>query len=140
MKPARSLKKKEEPKDTRHSRPEYGTLPFSLGSPGRSGSIEQQLDMCEGEKSPRGDEVMHSAHLRSTPEEELYEKATYEVDLSDENREGDEMSGDDHSNGMEGGDAELANQEHIHRGMPGDETSEQERIERDFKKGPDEKT
>lgn len=92
---------------------------------GTPGSIEQQLDMCE-EGSLRGDEILH--HQGRTeedhrlpdvpPVDRLLER--YQLDLSEENREGDEWSGDDHSGGLQGGASELSGQLHIPTGMPGD--------------------
>lgn len=79
---------------------------------GESGSIEQQLDM--NESGPlRGDDISHQAHR--------YGRGS-NVDMSEYGREGDEMSGDDHSSGMQGGEPELSGQPHISTGMPGDET------------------
>ena len=76
------------------------------------GSIEQQLDMCE-EGPLRGDEVLR----------EHRDHPNYSMDLSEENREGDEMSGDEHSGGLQGGEPELTSpgQGHIQTGMPGDQ-------------------
>lgn len=88
------------------------------------GSIEQELDMCE-EGSLRGDEILHSHGLTEKPTagpqsaDQLLNR--FEVDLGEENREGDEMSGDDHSSGLQGGEPELI-QPHIDTGIPGDET------------------
>lgn len=76
-----------------------------------AGSIEQQLDMCE-DGPLRGDEVLR----------ENRDHPNFHVDLSDGAREGDEMSGDDHSSGMQGEDSEHPVQEHIPSGLPGDET------------------
>ncbi|MEW6057495.1 MAG: hypothetical protein AB1540_12860, partial [Bdellovibrionota bacterium] len=46
----------------------------------------------------------------------------WHVDLSEENREGAEMSGDEHSAGLEGGEREIEQQSHISTGLPGDRT------------------
>jgi hypothetical protein len=77
------------------------------------GSIEQQLDMCE-EGSLRGEEVLR----------EHRDHPSFAVDLSEEDREGDEMSGDEHSGGLQGGEPELSSpgQLHISTGLPGDQT------------------
>lgn len=98
------------------------------------GSIEQQLDMCE-EGSLKGDDILFSHGLdqgeggEEIPSlEELMNR--YEVDLSEENREGDEMSGDDHSSGLQGGEPELQRQLHIATGMPGDRTDHEEFFEK----------
>lgn len=67
--------------------------------------------MCEtGEL--RGDEILHES--RAQP--------GMRIDMSEENREGDEMSGDEHSSGLQGGEPELESQPHIDSGIPGDET------------------
>lgn len=99
------------------------------------GSIEQKLDMCE-EGSLRGDDILHS-HGKigreyqegPLPLDQVIED-NYQVDLSEENREGDEMSGDDHSSGFEGDEVEISGQPHINTGMPGDRTHRMEVIER----------
>ncbi|MFZ9594558.1 MAG: hypothetical protein ACO3A2_00580 [Bdellovibrionia bacterium] len=104
------------------------------------GSIEQQLDMCET-GCLKGDEILHSHGL--DPEEDFGEpqasdrlmNQSWNMDLSEENREGDEMSGDDHSSGLEGGDSEFKLQPHISTGMPGDR-SRREELESRFEEGP----
>jgi len=83
------------------------------------GSIEQQLDMCET-GSLRGEEVLRANR----------EHPNFNVDMSEEDREGDEMSGDDHSSGLQGGEPELRGQKHISSGMPGDQTEHEELIEK----------
>lgn len=102
------------------------------------GSIEQQLDMCES-GSLRGDTILHR-HGRPEPEhsgdprelDEMINNSdpTWQMDLSEENREGDEMSGDEHSGGLEGGESELGGQPHIHTGLPGDQTLHEEHFAR----------
>ena len=77
----------------------------------QAGSVEQQLDMCET-GTLRGDESIRSNR----------EHPNFNIDMSEEDREGDEMSGDDHSSGLQGGESELKNQPHIQTGLPGDET------------------
>ncbi len=52
----------------------------------------------------------------------------FRPDMSEENREGDEMSGDDHSFGLQGGETEIKNQSHIDSGLPGN-MSEHEAID-----------
>ncbi len=92
------------------------------------GSIEQLLDMCE-EGELRGDEVQHRVESLSTPEEPLTddpmevvdEMNTYQMNFSERDREGDEMSGDDHSSGLQGGELELEHQRHISSGIPGED-------------------
>jgi hypothetical protein len=58
-----------------------------------SGSLEQKLDMCEG-GSMRGDELLR----------ERTDHPNFNVDMSEDSREGDEMSGDEHSSGHQGDD------------------------------------
>jgi hypothetical protein len=103
------------------------------------GSIEQELDMCE-RGNLKGDEVSHPTSSRihepvdSDPQpltEILYE---YNMDMSEDNREGDEMSGDDHSLGLQGGDSELRNQPTFETGLPGDATEHEEMEEVELKK------
>lgn len=104
-----------------------------------SGSIEQQLDMCE-QGALRGDEILHDHGVQSKrarrriPDSSLgvdkMMNRYYEMDLAEESREGDEMSGDDHSSGLQGEDFELMGHSHLESGMPGDrlariETNEQ---------------
>ena len=91
------------------------------------GSIEQQLDMCE-EGELKGDELLY-LHGKPTlaPTEgprELDEliNTNWESDLSEENREGDEMSGDEHSSGLQGTDV----------GLPGERTRLDERVDDSF--------
>jgi len=95
------------------------------------GSIEQELDMCET-GSLRGDDILYRHGVEplqytGDPQElDLIigqgEDANWEVDLSEEDREGDEMSGDEHSSGLEGGEPELESQPNIASGLPGDRT------------------
>ncbi len=76
----------------------------------------------------RGDEVLHSHGKPERPPsgdpvplDEILD-SRWSMDLSEENREGDEMSGDEHSSGLEGGEQEIEGQSHIRTGMPGDQT------------------
>ncbi|MEK6704529.1 MAG: hypothetical protein AABZ06_01950 [Bdellovibrionota bacterium] len=111
--------------DPGDSEPEYGC----------PGSIEQQLDMCE-EGTLRGDEILFHHGRKPEPEGgDNYEpldpdrmKENYHVDMAEENREGDEMSGDGHSSGLQGDEMELSNQIHIDTGLPGDWTQRHERV------------
>jgi hypothetical protein len=90
------------------------------------GSIEQLLDMCE-EGELRGEETERHIDRRATPNEPLSgdplevvdEMESFQMNFSERDREGDEMSGDDHSSGLQGGDAELEDQRHIDSGIPG---------------------
>lgn len=99
-------------------------------------SIEQQLDMNE-DGPLRGDEILHhhgipqahaDADIRSV--DEMMEN--YQMDMSELGREGDEMSGDDHSSGLQGGDPDLMSQPHIDSGMPGERTDDEEFYEVDL--------
>lgn len=104
------------------------------------GSIEQQLDMCE-DGTLRGDDILHR-HGRISAEpvgdedprpldELAFSEDHFEMDLSAEpDREGDEMSGDEHSSGLEGGE--------LGTGIPGEETREQSRTEEEQRKRPEE--
>ncbi|OFZ18104.1 MAG: hypothetical protein A2X94_13955 [Bdellovibrionales bacterium GWB1_55_8] len=85
------------------------------------GSIEQQLDMCE-DGELRGDEVLHSHGLQKNEKADLSSedsmRTNFSVDMSEVDREGDEMSGDEHSLGLQGDEQqELANQ--TESGIPG---------------------
>ncbi len=93
-------------------------------------TIEQHLDMKESGPL-RGDEILH--HHGIPPgdrdpsigsEDEMLEN--YKIDMSETNREGAEMSGDDHSAGLQGGETELRNQATIDAGIPGDATDHEE--------------
>lgn len=94
-----------------------------------SGTIEQHLDMNET-GSLRGDEILHH---HGKPSREFSEDPVpidqamdrFVSDMSEIDREGDEMSGDDHSSGLQGGEPELRRQPHIDSGMPGDVTEEE---------------
>ncbi|OFZ55638.1 MAG: hypothetical protein A2428_14895 [Bdellovibrionales bacterium RIFOXYC1_FULL_54_43] len=91
---------------------------------GSPGSIEQQLDMSEtGEL--RGDEILHSHGNLPSEDPDLEDPnemlTNFHFDMAEEGREGDEMSGDDHSSGLQGGEREMENQDHIASGLPGDE-------------------
>jgi hypothetical protein len=110
-------------------------LPFLLhpGDPetewGSPGSIEQELDMCE-KGTLRGDDILHSHGMTGSgyestqPDLEKVFDRVWRMDLSEENREGDEMTGDEHSSGLEGGETELERQSN---GLPGDRTRHEER-------------
>jgi hypothetical protein len=83
---------------------------FEDERPNNPGSIEQHLDMVESGPL-RGDTVEHM-HGRQRQREEMEEN--FHVDMSEGSREGDELSGDEHSSGLQGGDE-------TRQGMPGDE-------------------
>ncbi len=106
---------------------------------GLPGSIEQQLDMCE-EGSLRGDEVLHHHGVEQPGEElaregellgvdELMARNPYELDMAEESREGSEMSGDEHSRGLQGGDSELRWQPHLSSGLPGEQSRHEQFFE-----------
>jgi hypothetical protein len=93
----------------------------------RPGSIEQEVDMCE-KGGLRGDVILYSHGREAIPYtgnpiavDRLIDR-TYDMDCSEVDREGDEMSGDEHSSGLQGGDAEIEHQKHLTTGLPGDET------------------
>ncbi|MEO5970317.1 MAG: hypothetical protein ABIQ95_10360 [Bdellovibrionia bacterium] len=80
------------------------------------GSIEQKLDMCET-GSLRGDDILY-AHGRKPTDStgdpvELTEiiDENWEMDLAEEDREGAEMSGDEHSSGNQGDQSETEDKE-----------------------------
>jgi len=95
-----------------------------FGSPG---SIEQQLDMVE-EGDLRGDEVTRRTDLLVTPEDPnsedpldlVSELQSFNMTRAERDREGDEMSGDDHSSGLQGEDFELQHQGATLTGTPGE--------------------
>ncbi|MCM2278881.1 MAG: hypothetical protein NDJ89_12470 [Oligoflexia bacterium] len=93
------------------------------------GSIEQQLDMCESGEL-RGDAIERRAKTEDNPEknpgaDELLDR--FEPNLSEPGREGDEMSGDEHSSGLQGEDGIPVSphgheSEQADQGLPGEET------------------
>ena len=95
-----------------------------FGSPG---SIEQQLDMVE-EGDLKGDEVLRRTENVPNPEDptsedpmDLFsEMQSFNMTLSERDREGDEMSGDDHSSGLQGQEVELQSQGSSRTGIPGE--------------------
>ena len=106
----------------------------ATGSPG---SIEQQLDMVE-DGDLRGDQILYDHGTdeehedfeirpdHATPIDILMARNNCEMNLSEPDREGDEMSGDDHSSGLQGGEEELQHQPHIESGNPGDMSEKEE--------------
>jgi hypothetical protein len=96
------------------------------------GSIEQQLDMCE-EGSLRGDEISRRTVNRASPDDPPSEDPldldqeinVFEVTMAERDREGDDLSGDEHSFGLQGDESELENQPNIDRGVPGDQPKQQ---------------
>lgn len=102
------------------------------------GSIEQQLDMCE-EGDLRGDEILqlHGMDVVDTPDitEEGHDSTDLlQIDetssrfqiLSERDRENDEMSGDEHSSGLQGGEFEITHQLNVSTGVPGEETDKED--------------
>ncbi len=88
----------------------------------------------------RGDEIEHS-HGAPPPYEGKYQgrpgvdrsmEARYRVDMAEDGREGDEMSGDEHSAGLQGGEQEIEGQAHISTGLPGDQTFHDQENEREI--------
>lgn len=125
------------PKEQIAERRSPGDREPQYGSPG---SIEQKLDMCEDDDSLKGDQVLFSHGIDSDVgdselglqgvDQLISKNNNFHIDLSEGNREGDEMSGDEHSSGWQGGESELAGQPHIATGMPGDRSLREEVIER----------
>lgn len=101
---------------------------------GAPGSIEQQLDMCE-EGDLRGDEILHSHGLSTRDEKEDIQAVDelitrFSMTMDEPGREGDEMSGDEHSSGLQGEEPDLWNQQQSGAGLPGEETHQEEKEER----------
>lgn len=105
-----------------------------------SGSIEQHLDMME--KGPlRGDDIIRQTDRVNPIDADEIEidhpslpdeygmQHNYRLDMSESNREGDEMSGDEHSLGLQGGDPDLDRQETLDNGLPGEESEREEERE-----------
>ncbi len=97
---------KQRPKEWRKERREPGEGEPEYCSPG---SIEQELDMCDS-GTLRGDEILyHHGKARNeiepnedpVPLDQILEE-NFHLDLAEEDREGDEMSGDEHSGGLQG--------------------------------------
>jgi hypothetical protein len=89
-------------------------IPDREPPPNAPGSIEQQLDMCEAGPL-KGDEISH---------ERSRARGLADGAILDTDRETVEMTGDDHSLGLQGGEEELKHQPHIHSGVPGTEEEE----------------
>ena len=108
------------------SRPKRAPQPEQLGERQHAwrpdADIAWHLDMVEPgeERSDRDPKTLNRVTER------------FEMDMSEADREGDEQSGDDHSSGLQGADPEEANQPHIQRGLPGEETADDELIEEDL--------
>jgi hypothetical protein len=108
------------------------------------GSIEQQLDMCE-EGSLRGDNILYQHGVdrdsveRENPPLDEDSELRFNDDMSEEDREGDDMSGDEHSSGLQGEEPELEQQPHILTSIPGDynKVAQQAEIKAGEVMGPD---
>lgn len=105
------------------------------------GSIEQQLDMVENGSGPKGDSLIRDHgktfddkrdpnFVKELDGDEMLQN--YHVDMGESNREGDEMSGDEHSLGLQGGDSEFVDQPTFYDDLPGEETEKE--VEREKKK------
>jgi hypothetical protein len=103
------------------------------------GSIEQQLDMVEGLPGPRGeglirehgrtfDDKRDPNFVKELDGDEMLQN--FHVNMGESNREGDEMSGDEHSSGLQGGDSEFEKQPTFDDEMPGEETEKEEKREK----------
>lgn len=99
------------------------------------GSIEQQLDMVESGPGPRGDTLIRQHgktfddkrdpnYVKELDGDEML--TNFHIDMGESNREGDEMSGDEHSNGLQGEDSEFRDQPTFDDGLPGEETEKEE--------------
>ena len=111
------------------------------------GSIEQQLDMCENGEL-RGDQILHNHGIEEEEEDESLPSSEQEldqilnhyfkVDMAEEGREGDELTGDEHSSGLQGEDSEFAGQIHLDTGLPGgriDRIAKIEELEEEEREG-----
>jgi hypothetical protein len=116
--------KKRRSKETIPERKHPGDFEPENCSPG---SIEQQLDMCE--QGPiKGDEIVRHTENRPSPNEPssedpmsvVEELGSFEITMSERDREGDEYSGDEHSAGLQGDEPELHGQPNISSGIPGE--------------------
>jgi hypothetical protein len=99
------------------------------------GSIEQQLDMVENGPGPRGDSLIRRKgetfddkrdpdFVKELDGDEMLQN--FHVNMAESNREGDEMSGDEHSAGLQGGDSEFYGQPTFDDELPGEETEKEE--------------
>jgi len=124
------------PKERHPEQRDPGDPEPELGLPG---SIEQQLDMME-EGSLRGDELLHHHGLEAVGEDlaregeplgvdQLMARNAYEIDMAEESREGSELSGDEHSRGLQGGDSDLQSQPHLSSGLPGEQARHEQFFE-----------
>ena len=109
---------------------EAGALPPKSDT--RSGSIKQQLDMNESGPN-RGDEILHHHGIEPrtgsypTMNDALMEE-NYHIDMSEDTREGDEESGDEHSSGYQADDQQelqydTESPEDADSGAPGEMTN-----------------
>jgi hypothetical protein len=111
--------------------------PRPASSEHRSGSIEQHLDM--NESGPlRGEEILRSHGLSDQdyrqhageeprPLDPERMQRNYNVDMSEDQREGSEEAGDEHSSGLQGSDQQelqydIESPDHADSGAPGEMT------------------
>jgi hypothetical protein len=119
---ARHLKKIKSPRVLHLIDVQQADHPYTGRS--RRGSIEQHLDMIESGPL-RGDEILHHHGIperldpRPPLDDRLLEE-NYHPDMSEESREGDEESGDEHSSGLQGSDQQELQYD---RDSPGDADS-----------------
>lgn len=102
-----------------------------------AGSDEQRLDVCNSGPY-RGDDIIHShGFVNENPdyaiEDEDLMMLNYHMDLAEDGREGSDLSGDEHSSGLQGGDNELSEIDgegifFYDEGLPGDEEKNQDEI------------
>jgi len=100
------------------------------------GSIEQQLDMCES-GSLRGEDVLRNTARTSSPNEPYSEEPmdlqsqlnTFDMSMAERDREGDDLSGDEHSSGLQGEEQELGGHMSRSKGIPGGLKNEEDEFE-----------
>lgn len=99
------------------------------------GSIEQQLDMVENGPGPKGDTLLRDHgktfddkrdpnFVKELDADEMLQN--FHINMGESNREGDEMSGDEHSAGLQGEDSEFTDQPTFDDELPGEETEKEE--------------
>jgi len=93
--------------------------------------------MCDS-GSLKGEDVIRNISKNSSPndpssgdpQELTSEFGTFDMSMAERDREGDDMSGDEHSSGLQGGDPEVEASSSVHEnGMPGDLSNEQQAYE-----------
>jgi hypothetical protein len=100
------------------------------------GSIEQQLDMCEQGAIKSEDVIRHidrEENPNDPPTEDpidlVHEINSFDYTMSERDREGDDLSGDEHSSGLQGDELEIEGQPNINSGVPGDLSLQPDRYE-----------